>query len=151
MLLGLTTFFVGCDKIRKNVKYECSAGLSIVLPNNFYEKNYVAYTYYLESPTAVFFALKEDKSLFGSRVRSQRDYLNAVMSANSMSEPLKEHNGGLYFTYENAASGKNFFYLAAAKESESSFWLCQFACEDYNKDSYEAKFLDWIDTIEVSQ
>ena len=55
----------------------------------------------------------------------------------------------LYITYEGTVNGKTYFYVSTMHKGPDAFWLCSFACDMKNKDTYESRFLGWANTIEL--
>lgn len=152
MLAVITTFsFSGCSF--GSSLYEFDSGISITLPSGFYEKSHISMTYYLESSDALFLAIKEDFSTLGTVYidgsSSVDDYAEVVIYQNSLSSEVQHLSGLTCFTYTKSVSGKSFFYLAVVKKGTDAFWLCQFVCEDSDKDEYQPKFLTWGQTIVV--
>lgn len=141
----------GCSSSLKT--YSCDEGLSIELPDGFYEKSYISATYYLESSDSLFFAIKENFSDLATisiySNSSLYDYAEIVLYQNKMYANIQTKDGITYFTYNRTVSGKDFFYFAAVFKGSSSFWLCQFACSTTDRTTFENKFLEWSKTIVV--
>jgi len=134
----------------KNKTYS-SHGASIVLPNNFYEKNLASATAYFESTKAILMFLKEDLSSLATinigKNSTLGDYANAVLANNEMTAEVKDHANFKYFTYEKSNNGKDFFYVSTLFKANDAFWLVTFACEKKDQNFYQTEFLKWAETI----
>lgn len=135
--------------------FTSDAGISITLTDVFYEKSMVSQTLYLESQKAIFVALKEDFSSFsnlGYNTESMTlmDYANLVISNNKLDVSATENDGLVSFNYSKDVSGKDFYYKAYVFKGSDAFWLCQFACENSNKNTYDDQFNTWAKTIKIN-
>jgi hypothetical protein len=145
--------FSACSSQNTKV-YECEAGLSITLPDGFIEKDLMMATYYLQSENALFLAIKEsfsDLAIVSINGNSTlTDYAEVVIYQNALDTSIHSEESIVYFTYSKNVSGKTFFYFATVEKGSDSFWLCQFACLNSEKDNYQQTFIDWSKTITVS-
>lgn len=153
LVVALCLLQTGC-LTNANDKTYTSHGMSITMPDGFYEKSLASVTVYFESQETIVTALKEDfttlEAINLGKNSTLKDYGQAVLANNQKSEELKEKDGLTYFTYTTSVSGKNFFYTAVVYKADDSFWLLNFACEDSNKDKYEDIFLKWAKTVSFS-
>lgn len=146
--------FAGCSSAPKS--YESDAGLSITLPNNFHEKEFMGITCYLQSQNSLFTAIKEPFSLLSSVGINQNstleEYANVVLSQNVLSSEISSKDGLTYFTYTRSPESidtMTFYYFAVVLKGSDSFWLCQFACLTSKQAEYQQTFFDWAKTIVV--
>ena len=153
LVVALCLLQTGCLTDTSDKTYT-SHGMSITMPDGFYEKSLASVTVYFESQETIVTALKEDFTTLAAvnlgENSTLQDYGQAVLANNQKSEELKEKDGLTYFTYTTSVSGKNFFYTAVVYKANDSFWLLNFACEDSNKDKYEDAFLKWAKTVSFS-
>ena len=153
LVVALCLMGTGC-LTNTNDKTYTSHGMTITMPDGFYEKSLASVTVYFESQETIVTALKEDfttlEAINLGKNSTLKDYGQAVLANNQKSEELKEKDGLTYFTYTTSVSGKNFFYTAVVYKTDDSFWLLNFACEDSNKDKYEDTFLKWAKTVKFS-
>ena len=75
------------------------------------------------------------------------DYAKAVLANNQVDYEIQTKDDLTYFTYENEANGKTFFYLSSLYKADDAFWLINFACDKNNRDKYETLFLKWASTV----
>ena len=146
--------FVSCGESKPKT-FTSDAGLLITLTDDFYEKSMVSQTLYLESQKAIFVALKEDFSSFsnlGYNTESMTlmDYANLVIANNKLDITATENDGLVTFNYSKDVSGKDFYYKAYVFRGDDAFWLCQFACENSNKTTYDNQFDTWAKTIQIN-
>lgn len=151
MLVGCVSF-ASCGESTTTYTKD---SFSITMPTGFYEKEMVAYTYYLESSTAIMTALKEDFTLFQqagiSTDISLKEYaqlimVNGALDANTV---VTEEDGLTYFTYEKEVSGKSFYYVCYVFKGTDAYWSMNLACETSNKDTYSPQFNEWAKTVTV--
>lgn len=149
---------VGCFALTscsESTKTYSKSGFSITMSDDFVEKELVAYTYYLESTTAIMTALKEDFSTFEavgvSTDISLKEYAELIVTANALDSntEITESDGLTYFTYEKDVSGKSFFYVCYVFKGSNAFWSMNLACETSNKDEFTPKFNEWAKSVTV--
>ena len=153
ILAFITTFsFSGCS-LGQSKLYESEAGISVTLPDGFYEKSYITATYYLESSDVLFLVTKEDFSSLSivdiNANSTLDDYAEVVIYQNSLVSNIIHESGLTYFVYYKTISSKTYYYFAVVKKGSDSFWLCQFVCDNSDRDEYQPKFLEWAQTIQV--
>ena len=132
-------------------------GFSITVDENFYESEYINFTYYYESQRALMGVLKEDFGILQSIGMDENttlaEYAEVIASgseSDNQSEILSYDNGQyLYLTYEGTVSGKTYFYVTTMHKGPDAFWMCSFACDMKNREIYENRFLSWASTIEL--
>ncbi len=151
---------VGCSAIFSGIaakeKTFTKSGMSIVLNENFYEKEYVAYTAYYESSQMLILVLKDDFSNFSSQqynVNSvgTKKYAELVVEGNNLNEKnvseIITEDDLTYFTYENSSNGKDFTYFAVSYKSDDAFWLIQFCCEQNNYENLKPTMLQYAHSV----
>lgn len=125
-------------------------GMSITLTTKFNEQNIVTQTAYYVSTDSVVTALKEEFSLVsGFENYSLSKYTDMVISNNLLNSAVNSREGKdyLWFTYEKAVSGKDFYYLATTFKASDAFWLIQFGCETSDKGEFTETFFGWADSV----
>lgn len=141
---------VGCGSENKEQTYK-SNGVQVTMNEGFTEKSLASTTVNLESDEALFSALKEtfdSLSAVGIDQNSTvEDYAKAVLANNQVDYEIQTKDDLTYFTYENEANGKTFFYLSSLYKADDAFWLINFACDKNNRDKYEILFLKWASTV----
>lgn len=148
-LLCCTFVLSGCFEGKS--KTYSKSGINIELPDNFFEKELVSSTYYLESTQSIVSFLKEDFSIIYKYAPDLNSYSNLVLTANKLNakiqEFFEEEIRFNHFDYEKEMSGKNYYYKVVMIEGINAYWLLNFACETKNKEEFSKKFLDWTKTI----
>ena len=153
-LLMLAGCMIACEKEEKSKTYTTD-GFSITMNDEFYEKELIAYTYYLESPGAIMAALKEDFSLiesagFTPTSVTLKQYAELIILAHDTdASDVVEEDGLTYFTYDADVSGKSFYYMCFVFKGADSFWSVNLACLTNQKDEYEPKFKEWAKSIVI--
>ncbi|MDR3216362.1 MAG: hypothetical protein LBT55_02950 [Clostridiaceae bacterium] len=156
----IAVFASGCSLLGNLGKAEKKvfekAGIKLTLTDEFYEKDILTYTIYLESTDKAVIALKEEPNAMFPISTELRAYTESVLSVNMLTTPIltsSTEEGVLlfeYFIYEKIVSGKDFTYLAITKKSETAFYLIQFTCETKNFADFKGQFLDWAKLVEVA-
>lgn len=153
----LLFFVAGCssseEPAKESTKVYSNNGMSITLPDKFYEKDMISFTNYYESDDTFVTALKEsfkDLESIGLNSKSSlEDYAKIILKGNKLDSKLytSEDNKYMYFTYENEISEKEFYYMGVVYKTDDAFWLINFACEKDNKSKYSDTFVKWADTV----
>ncbi len=152
-LLMLVGCFTGC--LGESTATYTKDSFSITMDDQFYEKEMLAYTYYLESPDAIMTALKEEFTLFeqiglSASDISLKDYAELVILANSAdTSDVTEEDGLTYFTYQAEATGKTFYYMCFVYKGTDAFWSVNLACLADAKDDFTPTFMEWAKTVTV--
>lgn len=126
------------------------AGMSITLTTQFSEQEIVTQTAYYVSRDSLATALKEEFSIVsGLEDYTLAEYTDLVLANNKFNSEVNSREGKsyLWFTYEKAVNGKDFYYLATTFKSTDAFWLIQFACATSDKEEFTEKFLGWADSV----
>lgn len=129
------------------------SGITITATDEFYEKELLSVTIYLESQTKIITGLKENKSML-SPSTTLNSYTNLVLTNNQLTgteytEFDEDDIRFNYFIYEREVSGKSFKYLAVTKEGADNFYLFNFACESKNYQKFEQDFMKWAKLLIV--
>lgn len=155
-IISMVICFTACGNKPKAKTFTCSAGLSITLTDEFYEKSIVSQTFYLESTDSLFTALKETFTTLelvhnNPSQMTKSEYATLVKNNNNLTVEIVDDtvNDLVYFTYNKNVSGKDFFYLSVVEKGTDAFWLCQFACEQDNESKFTSQFIEWAKTITV--
>ena len=148
LMACFTLVICGCSCFNKTKTYSAH-GMSITMSDDFYEKNLVSATYYLESSDSIMIAIKEEFQEVLPESTTIEEYTDMVLENNYLNTNInsRANEEYKYFTYEKTVSGKEFFYLATTHKTADAFWLIQFACVEDDKDDFEDKFLEWADSI----
>ena len=130
------------------------SGIKITATSDFYEKDVMTQTIYLESRDKIITGLKEAPNEAFPISKTLREYTNLTLQVNNLPEavitPYNEDGVTFeYFTYERTVSEKDFKYLGVTKKSSAYFYLFNFACETKNFDKFKDQFLDWAALIEA--
>ncbi|MDE6598309.1 MAG: hypothetical protein K2K60_06695, partial [Clostridia bacterium] len=136
----------GCKPKAKTFE---KAGMQITLTSSFNEKEYIGQTVCYQSAKVIVFAVKEEFTSFDSDL-TLKAYTTRVLYANNMQFKASFEREGqeyLYFTYEKAVSGQNYYYMATTHKGPDAFWLIQFACFTSDKDKYTESFFKWADSV----
>ena len=153
-LLTLLGAMASCDESEKTKTYT-KDGFSITMNDEFYEKELIAYTYYLESPGAIMTALKEeftllqDAGLTPDAVNLKQYAELVILANNSDTSDVVEEDGLTYFTYTAEVTGKTFYYMCFVYKSADAFWSVNLACLDAQKDDYTPKFKEWAKSVVI--
>ncbi|WP_026399815.1 hypothetical protein [Acholeplasma equifetale] len=148
LLMGV--FLVSCEE--SNSKEFSKSGITITLTDDFYEKEIIAAPFYLESQDNIFMGNREDKSLFSSMMTLER-YTTLVLGQAEKTTDIEKYlddNIEYYYAYyEATVDGRTFGYMLVTLESETHFYLINFACLksklEGNKDLYHS----WARSIKV--
>jgi hypothetical protein len=147
-LAVLMLAFTGC--FAPQAKTFKKAGMSIVLTEEFYEKDHIAMTAYYESSTVLVVATKEEFSLLpGLGDYSLTDYANVIIVGNQMGSNtvITEKDNYVAFQYSETVGGKNYSYWATCFKTDDAFWLIQFACETKNFESKMSTFEKYANSV----
>ncbi len=152
--------FTGCSVLDSilgdSEKTFSKSGISITLTDEFYEKDYISYTVYLESPDALVAVVKEDFSLFTeigiSTDISLKDYAEMAILANQFNDiasDIVEEDGLTYYTYESEEDGDTYYYACYVFRGTDAYWLVNMACFADRKDDFQPKFNEWAKSVVV--
>ena len=124
--------------------------MSIVLTENFIEKDHASHTsgYYSESISVI--TLKEEFSLQeGFEDLTLPEYAQLAIDANGISSQVNTVEGLVTFEYNKQINGKDNTYHAYVFKASDAFWLIQFVCESKNYEENSAFIEKWAKSVTV--
>ena len=150
LMLSLTFSLTACTAEKVFEK----SGIKITATSEFYEKDILSMTIYLESRDKIITGVKETPNASFPISRTLRQYTELVLNTNNMNglEISVYDEDGItfeYFEYEKEVSGKNFKYLGVTMKSDSYFYLFNFASENSKFEGFKSQFMDWAKLIEI--
>ena len=151
---------IGCDAIESALnpaeKTFTKDSFSITLNEDFYEKEYISFDYYLESQEVIVAVTKESFSLLqdaGIATNiSLKEYgeLSILYNEFDGDKPsVVEEDGLTYFTYESTQDGDEFFYTCYLFKGTDAYYMINMMCFADKQDEFLPKFHDWAKTISV--
>ncbi len=152
-LVLFATLLAGCSSTIKTKVYSNEkVGISVEMPVGMTEKEILNFTYYLEGLKVIFAATNVEKSAAENlEINSLEDMFDYLCEQKKKEYKLEESDGLKYFFHEETADGKDFFYLAALKETDGAYWICEMACLKSDKSKYQDKFVEWAKTIKLTK
>ncbi len=140
----------GCELFPKEQPFSVNEML-ITLTDAFTEAEFEGYTKAFDSRKAAVFVLREDKSLLNGVELSLAEYADLTRAANSSRGPgeIKNDDDLTYFEYESFGSDEQtvYSYFTALYESDSAFWLVQFAGERANYEKLRPEFIKYAKSV----
>ena len=134
------------------------SGLSIILTNDFKEKEILDYTAYYSSEKMMVLTLKVEfngfdvdkwnpyeSTCYDYAEKISKEYRNLYPSTTEIikSEEL------IYFTFDFEKSGKTYKYLLATYKANDAYWQVSFGCEKRNYDKLQKDMIRYAKSVSV--
>ncbi|MBQ8374293.1 MAG: hypothetical protein IJX98_01815 [Clostridia bacterium] len=134
------------------------SGLSIILTNDFKEKEVLDYTAYYSSPKMMVLTLKVEmdgfdvnkwnpyeSTCYDYAEKISKEYRNLYPSTTevTVNEEL------IYFTFDFEQSGKTYKYLLAIYKANDAYWQVSFGCEKRNYDTLKKDMICYAKSVSI--
>lgn len=132
------------------------SGLSIVLTNEFKEKDVLEYTAYYSSETMIVLTLKVefdgfDVEKWNPYERSCYDYAEKISKEYRSLYPstteVAINEELIYFTFDFEKSGKTYKYLLVTYKADDAYWQVSFGCQKRNYDSLQKDMICYAKSV----
>lgn len=138
----------GCISGPKEKSFE-KAGMTIVLTDDFVEKEIVFATAYYESENTIASALKQEFYLFGDAEITLPEYAQFVIYRNDFNVDIQEKEGLTCFEREIEAHGKDYTFFTTFFKGDDAFWLFEFMCETKNYEELLPSFIKYAKSVKI--
>ena len=134
------------------------SGLSIVLTNDFKEKEVLEYTAYYSSEKMMVFTLKVElngldvnkwnpyeSTCYDYAEKISKEYRNLYPSTSEVTVDKEL----IYFTFDFERSGKTYKYLLATYKTNDAYWQVSFGCEKRNYDALQKDMICYAKSVSI--
>lgn len=153
--------FYGCSfnfSVLSRRKTFQKSGLSIILTNDFKEKEVLEYTAYYSSEKMIVLTLKVEfdgfdinkwnpyeSSCYDYAEKISKEYKSLYPSTTEVivSEEL------IYFAFDFEQSGKTYKYLLATYKADDAYWQVSFGCEKRNYDALQNDMMCYAKSVSI--
>ena len=142
----------------KSEKTFQKSGLSIVLTNDFKEKEVLEYTAYYSSEEMMVLTLKVgfdgfDTNKWNPYESTCYDYAEKISTEYRSLYPstteLITNEELIYFTFDFEQGGKTYKYLLATYKADDAYWQVSFGCEKRNYDALEKNMISYAQSVSI--
>lgn len=149
MIFGM---LVGCNSAPKEQpemeQYVLDCGITLTAAAGMQETKMDGFTAVLQGEETIIFLLEENKSTLNLIDLSLEEYARLIKNGNQLKEDfILVNNGTPTLEYTREVDGETYYYYATVHESKTSFWFCQMACKETERDRYQMKFVQWSSSL----